>query len=423
MAIELEEDKRTLDSAEALLIGLAKTGLPSAQISGLKLPKEVEEFFNSFSRAAFRNPELSECIDGFTFWGIVDWALTNGYEKWMAKPDRDSATEFLKIISGNLRRETRPKLLIVPIRKTIVERPMRIDPFFIVPRQETEKAFVSTLESFGLKPAKIREELFEHMAVTTGHNLTLRPLVMMYTEKDQYTLDRQFHDTFVQQVLPLLRVFDAQFPVGGPPPTLEVMSGRLSEQVFASVVFDLQSGEMRRQGLERLGGELSTGLNLSPDRLKDFEARGFEKIRTWMYTSRGTLSGRTRNALTFFNRARDAKIQRDDLSAFIFSVIALESLFSRDAGMPLRATLADSVALLTESKVETRLESSKRMRKLYDRRSEIVHAGNDTVAKGDLDDSMRFCARSLFEILTLAVVWGDVPDTALFEEVDRRKFG
>lgn len=423
MAIQLEKDGRTIDSAVALLTGLAKAGLPSSQVAGLKLPKEIENFFNSFSRAAFRDPELSESIDGFTFWGIVDWALAYGYDKWMAKPDRDSAIDFLKIISGNLRREARPKLLIVPIRKTIVSAPIRIDPFFIVPRQESESGFVSTLKSFGLEPAKIREELFEHMTVTTGYNLTLRPLVIMYTEKDQYTLEEQFHGTFVQQVLPLLRVFDAQFPAEGPPPTLEVMSGRLSEQVFASVVFELQLGEMRRQGLERLGGELSTGLNLSPDRLTEFKARGFEKILKWMYASRGTLSGRTRNALTFFNRARDAEIQRDNLSAFIFSVIALESLFSRDPGTPLRATLADSVALLTESKIETRLASSRRMRKLYDRRSEIVHAGNDTVTRDDLRDSMRFCARSLFEIFTLTSAWGDVPDAALFEEIDRRKFG
>jgi hypothetical protein len=423
MTIRLEEDKRTLDSAETLLAGLAKAGVTFEQVSAVKVPLEVEKLFNAFTRTAYRNQELAESIEGFTFWGLLEWALSRDYGKWVAKPDRDSATEFLRIISHNLQRETKPKLLIVPIRKTIVESPMRIDPFLIVPRQETEKEFVSTLESFGLKPAKIREELFEHMAVTTGYNLTLRPLVIMYTEKDQYTLEDQFHDTFVQKVLPLLRVFDAQFPLEGPRPTMEVMSGGLSERVFASVVFDLHSGEMRRQGLERLGGELSTGLNLSHDRLKEFRERGFEKIRTWLYTSRGTLSGRIRNALTFFNRARDAEIQREYLSAFIFSVIALESLFSRDVGVPLRATLADSVALLTESKVETRLVASRRIKKIYDCRSGIVHAGNDNVAQDDLRDSMRFCARSLFELLTHASNWGDVADTVLFEEIDRRKFG
>jgi hypothetical protein len=423
MAIRLEKDQRTLASAEALLAGLAKFGITYAQVSEVKVPPEVEKLFNEFTRTAYRNRELAEGIEGFSFWGLLDWALSCGYDNWIAKPDRDSASEFLKIISRNLQRETKPKLVIVPVRKTIVEAPVQVGPCFIVPHQETEEGFVATLKSIGFAPAKIREGLFEHMKITTGHNLTHRPLVIMYTEKDQYMLRSQFEHIFAKELLPLLRIFDAQFPTGGPPSTLEVMSSLLSDRVFSCVVLNLESGEMLREGVDQMGGELSTGLKLSEDRIKEFKKHGFDNILAWLDSSHGSLSGRTRNALTFFNRARDAKIQRDDLSAFIFSMIALESLFSRDAGTPLRATLADSVALLTESKVEIRLAFSKRMRKLYDRRSEIVHAGNDTVAKDDLDDSMRFCARSLFEILTLASVWGDVSDSALFEEIDRRKFG
>jgi hypothetical protein len=179
---------------------------------------------------------------------------------------------------------------------------------------------------------------------------------------------------------------------------------------------------MRREGLQRTGGELHTGLTLSSERLKEFRGHGFDNIIDWLYSSKGNLSKRVRNALAFYNRTLDAKIQGDNLSAFIFSVIALESLFSREPGVPLRATLADSIALLTESTVENRLSTSQRMKSLYDRRSQIVHAGNDSVARDDLSDALRFCARSLFEIMTHASTWGDVPDTALFSEIDRRKF-
>jgi hypothetical protein len=80
------------------------------------------------------------------------------------------------------------------------------------------------------------------------------------------------------------------------------------------------------------------------------------------------------------------------------------------------------VARLTESKFEARLETSKRLKKIYDRRSEIVHAGRHDVSPDDLRDSLTFCFRSLFEILSLASAWGDVADKALFEELDRRKF-
>ena len=42
----------------------------------------------------------------------------------------------------------------------------------------------------------------------------------------------------------------------------------------------------------------------------------------------------------------------------------LESWFSRDPKTPLRSTLADSVALLTELKIEARMAASRRMKKL-----------------------------------------------------------
>ena len=51
MAIHLEKDERTLNSAVTLLTGPAKAGLPSSQVAGLNLPKEIEEFVNSFFRA------------------------------------------------------------------------------------------------------------------------------------------------------------------------------------------------------------------------------------------------------------------------------------------------------------------------------------------------------------------------------------
>src|ERR1700730_13419330 len=77
-------------------------------------------------------------------------------------------------------------------------------------------------------------------------------------------------------------------------------------------------------------------------------------------------------------------------SGFLFAVIALESLFSRDAGTP---TLADSIALLTESKMEARNAVAKRLKKIYDRRSEIVHSGKHEVSSEDLQDGVQFCVR------------------------------
>jgi Apea-like HEPN len=423
MAIQLESDEQLVELLQTILERLHNDGVNSEQFIHQDFSDEIVELFNRLMRRAYQKFGLDQSIGGFTFWGIMESLLMHGYEKWVGKPDRESAIRLLKAFSANLERESKPKVVIVPVRNTIVENPVKLAPFFLIPPQENEAVFVESLKSLAVKAQPIREGLFQHMERTTGYNLTHRPLVLMETTRDEYQLQREFENAFVNQLLPLLRVFDRQFPTEGRSPNLEFMSALMSEHVFSAVVFELEEGEMRRQGLDRMGGELRTGLSLSAERMKVFDDQGFRKIFKWLQRGEGSLSDRVRNSLVFFNRACDAEIEREELSAFLFAVIALESLFSRDPGTPLRATLADSVALLTESKVERRIATARRLRKIYDRRSEIVHAGRHKVNGDDLRHSMQFCARSLFEILTMASTWDSVADAALFEEIDRRKFG
>lgn len=67
----------------------------------------------------------------------------------------------------------------------------------------------------------------------------------------------------------------------------------------------------------------------------------------------------------------------------------------------------------TESKMEARNAVAKRLKKIYDRRSEIVHSGKHEVSSEDLQDAIQFCVRSLFEILTFAASWGNTQDAGL----------
>jgi hypothetical protein len=67
----------------------------------------------------------------------------------------------------------------------------------------------------------------------------------------------------------------------------------------------------------------------------------------------------------------------------------------------------------TESKMEARNAVAKRLNKIYDRRSEIVHSGKHEVSSEDLQDAIQFCVRSLFEILTFAASWGNTQDAGL----------
>jgi len=420
--MQLDTDEQLVGLVQTVLQRLANDAVNQERFLHQEFPDDIHQLFNRVVRRAYEKFKLDDDIDAFTFWGILESVMMHDYDKRIATHDAVSARGLLKAISFNLQLETTPKLVLVPLRKTTIENPIALAPMFLIPPQSDEVTFVKTLESLGLKAAPIREGLFQHMERTTGYNLTHRPLVLMETTRDEHKLQDEFQDRFVQRLLPLLRIFVRQFPINRETPNLEFLSAQVSERVYAGVIFDLKEGEMRRQGLDRMGGELRTGVHLSSERMKTFEKEGFLKILNWLHKGTGSLSDRVRNSLVFFNRACDAETERERLSAFLFAVIALESLFSRDAGTPLRATLADSVALLTESKMEARSTVAKRLRKIYDRRSEIVHSGKHEVSSDELRDAIEFCVRSLFVVLTLAADWGNAHDASLFEEIDRRKF-
>jgi hypothetical protein len=54
MAIQLDEDQRTLDSAQALIAALAKADIPSDKLLDPDLPKEIEKLFYAFSKNAYK---------------------------------------------------------------------------------------------------------------------------------------------------------------------------------------------------------------------------------------------------------------------------------------------------------------------------------------------------------------------------------
>jgi hypothetical protein len=116
-----------------------------------------------------------------------------------------------------------------------------------------------------------------------------------------------------------------------------------------------------------------------------------------------TLSSRLRNALSFFGRA----VKEDDsLARFLFFVIAMESIFSRDKHAPIKSTLADNAAILCYAP-QHRLEVHADIRKIYDVRSMIVHSGESKVDKDLLLKAEKLAARAIYCSLALAASLGE----------------
>jgi hypothetical protein len=107
--------------------------------------------------------------------------------------------------------------------------------------------------------------------------------------------------------------------------------------------------------------------------------------------------GRLRNAIKFLSMARNAD---DDVAGFLFYVVAMESIFSRDKNNPIKTTLADFGAMLCFPPAQ-RLKAHEKIRNAYDLRSAIVHSGKSSVRKIDVVTAGAFAARAIYAGLAL----------------------
>lgn len=107
--------------------------------------------------------------------------------------------------------------------------------------------------------------------------------------------------------------------------------------------------------------------------------------------------GRMKNAIKFFSMALNAD---DGVSSFLFYVISMESIFSRDKNNPIKVTLADLGAMLCFPPSQ-RLKAHQRIRDAYDRRSAIVHNGASFVPRNDVNVAKLLAARAIYASLFL----------------------
>lgn len=96
-----------------------------------------------------------------------------------------------------------------------------------------------------------------------------------------------------------------------------------------------------------------------------------------------------------------AAAQDLESTEFLHYVLALETLFtSKDKSLPVSATIAEGVAFLISDKADVRIRMKKRVKELYDRRSDISHGASHEVDKESLDylaALVQVCIRMLLD--------------------------
>lgn len=131
-----------------------------------------------------------------------------------------------------------------------------------------------------------------------------------------------------------------------------------------------------------------------------FQAIGrsaFNDFLSNVSSSTEAMYGRMKNAIKFFSMALNAD---DGVSSFLFYVISMESIFSRDKNNPIKVTLADSGAILCFPLAQ-RLKAHQRIRDAYDLRSAIVHNGASFVPHKEVKVAKLLAARAIYASLFL----------------------
>jgi hypothetical protein len=75
--------------------------------------------------------------------------------------------------------------------------------------------------------------------------------------------------------------------------------------------------------------------------------------------------------------------QVETSNAFLFLIVALESLFSPNSGQSIAGTVSESVAFLLSDNLEGRKQLINFVRKSYSKRSKVAHGGNKEVSDND----------------------------------------
>lgn len=268
-------------------------------------------------------------------------------------------------------------------RESVVRR-KKVGRFTIFPGAATAKALSKIAARHGF-PA-VQESDFQHAMRTTNKALDRDMLVTFEIHGAEDKLRRTAELPF-NQLRRLTEVFSVLFGE-------ERSFFNTGTPVNHFFLLNKVTGELRRMPTRApsfVNCTLDLGLLQSVGRpiFSDFLSR--------VSSSTDSMYGRLKNAIKFFSMALNAD---DAVSSFLFYVIAMESIFSRDKNNPIKVTLADLGAMLCFPP-EQRLRAHEMIRKVYDLRSSIVHSGVSSVAHKEVEVAKMLAARSIYASLFL----------------------
>jgi hypothetical protein len=269
------------------------------------------------------------------------------------------------------------------VRKSVVKN-RAIGKFTISPAVVSTRAFNKFVTKHGFP--LIDESEFQHAMKTSNRAFDREMLVAfeIHGAEDQLRWNADIEFSFFRR---LTEVFGCLF-------------GNVSSGFGAGVsvnhffLLGKNSGDLRRFPTR---APSFVELPLSDNLFQAIGRPAFYGFLSKVSSSTETMYGRMRNAIKFFSMALNAD---DNVASFLFYVVAMESIFSRDKNNPIKVTLADIGAMLCFPPA-TRLRAHKRIREAYDLRSSIVHSGVSSVTRKDVAAARVLAARSIYASLAL----------------------
>jgi len=300
----------------------------------------------------------------------------------------------------------------------IFRKPMPIKTSFVLgsfklsPKTATAAALNKLLAANGAVP--VSTSSFVHQAKLSHNALSAHPLLTFETHSSPDAI-RFRPNPNVRRLIWLIELFGRIFDADDVEPFGQKS---VSQHIF---IVNKKSGE-----LNRIPSHASLAITL-PFSSKLVKALKRPELGTFLELlepsgAGNSLPNRLKNALSFFGRAVN---EQDRLTRFLFLVIAMEALFSRDKNAPIKVTLADYATILC-FKASDRNDVHKDLREIYDVRSSIVHGGVSIINPLLLAKAEQLAVRAVYCSLALAVSVKDGSGTLekrFFDRLHEMKIG
>jgi len=370
------------------------------------IEKDVQ-FTNKLAQA------VSKCYDVYSFFEIDEiFGYIDDTQKRL-KPD--SADDWLSWFDENYSINKVRCYSIAPVDSPIlftscrsdIKKPIRVFDFLITPVYSSQEKLTRSLKNL-TGGFEIQSRLIQHLITKTSNALLNNNLMIL-------------SDTGTYQSIK-----------------------RITEQKLTSarVLFEILA--VKQSAYERIGETSGNSLVLEyrpcfksiqyswVNQIEDFKftitksiiKEANSQLFLFMYNylnkrSSNKFKERLHKVLRLFSKGFN---ERENLERFIFYIIALEALFCTDRNTPIRTTLADYVSVLIESPAK-RLDTHKRIKKLYDIRSNLFHSGQSVIDEKSVDDLQSYLVRTLIEIFRIIKEKEPSSEEAFQDRILKMKIG